>query len=159
MLIRHPNLTSVPQGAPQGLDTPLPPPPSSIEWHSFTNLIPIYPGSQSTADPDPKSSLEGTSPRPTSLEPRPDPDVSNEGQVTWHDIALNIAAEMLWKAREAIRNSLGYTTSAGLARNKFLAKVKLFFCKAYLCLWSLAVCITQETKPTGELRWTMHPAF
>lgn len=115
----------MPQGAPQGLDTPLPPPPSSIEWHSFSNLIPIHPESQTRAYPDPnypdpKSTLEGTRSRSTSLEPRPDP------QVTWHDVALDIAANMLWKAREAIRNSLGYTTSAGLARNKFLAKVTLF---------------------------------
>jgi DNA polymerase eta len=125
ILMRHPNLTSVPQSAPQGLDTPLPPPPS-MEWHSFTNLVPIHPESQITADPDPESTLEGASPRLAPQELRPDPDHPNEGQVTWHDVALNIAAGMLWNAREAIRKSLGYTTSAGLARNKFLAKVKFF---------------------------------
>lgn len=119
----------MPQGAPQGLDTPLPPPPSSIEWYPFTNLVPIHPESQTTTDPEPKSTLEGTSSHSTDPEPRPDSDQPNEGHVTWHDVALNIAADMLWKAREAIRNSLGYTTSAGLARNKFLAKVRFFSAK------------------------------
>ena len=81
---------------------------------------------QITADPDPESTLEAADSPPAFLEPCQEPDQTSEGQVTWHDIALNIATEMLWKAREAIRNTLGYTTSAGLARNKFLAKVKSF---------------------------------
>ena len=113
----------MPQGASQGLDTPLPPPPLSIEWHPFTNLIPTHLESQITADPDPESTLEAANSPPALLEPRQEPD---QTQVTWHDVALNIATDMLWKAREAIRNTLGYTTSAGLARNKFLAKVKFF---------------------------------
>lgn len=116
----------MPQGASQGLDTPLPPPPSSIEWNPFTNLIPIHLESQITADPDPESTLEAANSPPAFLEPCQEPDQTSEGQVTWHDVALNIATDMLWKAREAIRNALGYTTSAGLARNKFLAKVGFF---------------------------------
>ena len=124
ILARYPNLSFVPQGASQGLDTPLPPPPSSIEWNPFTNLIPIRLESRIPADPDPASTLEASDSPPAFLEPCEEPDQPSEGQVTWHDVALNIATDMLWKAREAIRNTLGYTTSAGLARNKFLAKVK-----------------------------------
>jgi len=132
MLTRYPNLASVPQDASQGLDTPLPPPPSSIEWNPFTNLIPTHLESQTTADPDPRLTPEEIDSLPTSLEAQQEPNQSSEGQVTWHDVALNIATDMLWKAREAIRNSLGYTTSAGLARNKFLAKVKRISAKLAL---------------------------
>ena len=122
----------MPLDAPQGLDTPLPPPPSSIEWQPFTNIIPTHLESQIPADPDPESTLEATDSHPAFQEPRQEPDKATEGQVTWHDVALNIATDMLWKAREAIRNTLGYTTSAGLARNKFLAKVKFISAKPAL---------------------------
>ena len=132
ILALYPKLAFVPQDASQGLDTPLPPPPSSIEWHPFTSLIPIHLESRITADPDPDLTLEATNHHLASLEPRQEPDQTNEGQVTWHDVALNIATVMLWKAREAIRNTLGYTTSAGLARNKFLAKVRLISTKPAL---------------------------
>jgi DNA polymerase eta len=132
MVTRYPNLAFVPQDAPQGLDTPLPPPPSSIEWHQFTSLISIHPSSQTTANPDPNLALEATSSHPTPLEHLQEPNLSNEDPVTWHDVALNIAAQMLWNAREAIKSALGYTTSAGLARNKFLAKVKFFSPKTAL---------------------------
>jgi DNA polymerase eta len=132
--MRYPNLASVPQGASQGLDTPLPPPPSSIEWHPFTNFISIHLESHATADRNPESILEATTSHSASLAPRRDPDQPSEGQVTWHDVALDIATNMLWKAREAIRNTLGYTTSAGLARNKFLAKVKLISAKLALLM-------------------------
>jgi DNA polymerase eta len=85
--------------------------------------------SQTTADPDPESTLEATNSHPASQKPQQEPEQTSEGQVTWHDVALNIATEMLWKSREAIRDTLGYTTSAGLARNKFLAKVRLISAK------------------------------
>ena len=124
----------MPLDSPQGLDTPLPPPPSSIEWHPFTNIIPTHLESQIPADPDSESTLEATDSHLAFLDPHevPEPDQANEGRVTWHDVALNIATDMLWKAREAIRNTLGYTTSAGLARNKFLAKVRFICAKLAL---------------------------
>jgi len=42
---------------------------------------------------------------------------------TWHDVALSIAAELMDKIRAEVHTQLGYTTSAGIARNKFLAKL------------------------------------
>ncbi|KAF5359290.1 hypothetical protein D9756_003320 [Leucocoprinus leucothites] len=51
-------------------------------------------------------------------------DMSEEEQytTTWHDVALSIAAELMDQARGKVRE-MGYTTSAGIARNKFLAKL------------------------------------
>ncbi|KAJ6631036.1 hypothetical protein B0H10DRAFT_1980512 [Mycena sp. CBHHK59/15] len=79
LLDRYPHLAHVPDDAPLGLDTPLPPPPQ-ISWRQ--DNIPS----------------------------------------TWHDVALSIAAELMAKVREEISSKLGYTTSAGIAKNKFLAK-------------------------------------
>ncbi|KAF9266589.1 DNA/RNA polymerase [Marasmius fiardii PR-910] len=55
----------------------------------------------------------------------------DEGDATWHDVALSIAAEMMNKVRVDIADKLGYTTSAGLARNKFLAKLTASYRKPY----------------------------
>ncbi|KAF7375181.1 DNA polymerase eta [Mycena sanguinolenta] len=79
ILERFPWLAQVPDDAPLGLDTPLPPPPQVV-WNG---LVPS----------------------------------------TWHDVALAIAAECMEKVRQQISSELGYTTSAGIARNKFLAKL------------------------------------
>ncbi|KAF5392380.1 hypothetical protein D9757_001501 [Collybiopsis confluens] len=106
LLQRYPYLADVPPNAPNGLDTPLPTPPS-IEWNANTHLIPIDPDSE-TADQD----------------FRTDPP-------TWHDVALHIAAEMMYKVRADIANKLGYTTSAGIARNKFLAKLSASYRKPF----------------------------
>jgi len=47
----------------------------------------------------------------------------DDEHTTWHDVALSIAAELMAKIRAEIHTKLGYTTSAGIARNKFLAKL------------------------------------
>ncbi|KIK62517.1 hypothetical protein GYMLUDRAFT_223745 [Collybiopsis luxurians FD-317 M1] len=106
LLQRYPYLAQVPPDAPSGLDTPIPAPPS-VDWTSDSHLIPIHPDSE-TANQDLKT----------------DPP-------TWHDIALHIAAEMMHKVRVDIANKLGYTTSAGIARNKFLAKLSASYRKPY----------------------------
>ncbi|KZO91117.1 DNA/RNA polymerase [Calocera viscosa TUFC12733] len=53
--------------------------------------------------------------------------VSEEGaegeQDTWADVALSIGAEMVDRVRQAVKKQLGYTTSAGIARNKTMAKL------------------------------------
>lgn len=41
----------------------------------------------------------------------------------WDDICMMIGSQILFELRVAVYNSLGYTTSGGLARNKILAKV------------------------------------
>lgn len=79
----------MPPDAPNGADTPLPEPPP-IDWGTDSHLVPI--------------NLAETESE-TVTEVQRDP-------VTWHDIALQIAAEMMHKVRVDIANELGYTTSA-----------------------------------------------
>ncbi|KAJ7746651.1 hypothetical protein B0H16DRAFT_943492 [Mycena metata] len=94
LLERYPYLAQVPDDAPLGLDTALPPPPQ-VSWNGLGTLVPI------------------------------DPSVEEEVEIpsTWHDVALSIAAECMEKVRQQISAKLNYTTSAGIARNKFLAKL------------------------------------
>lgn len=108
LLKRFPYLATVPPDAPNGLDTVLPPPPP-ISWEGKGIVIPINPSSTSASD-----QVEETAEGITDTE---------ETQTTWHDVALSIGAEMMDKIRGAVRDQLGYTTSAGIARNKFLAKL------------------------------------
>ncbi|KAJ6612308.1 hypothetical protein B0H10DRAFT_2053209 [Mycena sp. CBHHK59/15] len=96
LLDRYPHLAHVPDDAPLGLDTPLPPPPQ-ISWSPLDSLVPINPNEDSKGQDNIPS--------------------------TWHDVALSIAAELMAKVREEISSKLGYTTSAGIAKNKFLAKL------------------------------------
>ncbi|KAK0485085.1 hypothetical protein IW261DRAFT_1591324 [Armillaria novae-zelandiae] len=103
---RYPYLTAIPSDSPDGVDTPLPPAPS-VSWDKTDFLIPI----------DPSTSVD--------QEPGSHATLSEEGSqsTTWHDVALSIAAELMGQVREDIRTKLGYTLSAGIARNKFLAKL------------------------------------
>jgi hypothetical protein len=128
----------VPTNAPNGLDTDLPPPPP-ISWENRGILIPINPPSEDQAG---SSSSPGTGTHARAEDGDDDPR-------TWHDVALSIAAELMDEIRVQVRIRLGYTTSAvgislrfgcyhipdgnpfpirttlqGIARNKFLAKVR-----------------------------------
>jgi DNA polymerase eta len=129
MLERYPELLLSSQ---DDLDAPLPPPPQTIDWHSSCNLVPINTDDETETDDPPQDSPSTTKPEPAKQGPPP---------VTWHDIALSIGGELMFRARDKIFNTLGYTTSAvsfsfrvpfvrfdtssikGIARNKFLAKV------------------------------------
>ncbi|KAJ3758530.1 hypothetical protein EV360DRAFT_82985 [Lentinula raphanica] len=106
LIERYPYLTQVPPDAPNGVDTPLPPPPS-LDWGTDSHLISINPDEDSG---------------PTTSEDSP--------PLTWHDVALQLAAEIMQKVRVEIATKLGYTTSAGIARNKFLAKL-MKLCASY----------------------------
>ncbi|KZV74597.1 DNA/RNA polymerase [Peniophora sp. CONT] len=106
MLERYPHLSQVPSDAPDGLDTPLPPAPR-IDWDGRGILIPVYPESK---DDTAAESEEAVVPRA-------------EPVTTWHDVALSIGAELMNKLRNTVKTTLGYTMSAGIARNKFLAKL------------------------------------
>ncbi|KAB8754780.1 hypothetical protein FH972_026568 [Carpinus fangiana] len=52
-----------------------------------------------------------------------DADQQEEDAPDWDDLALNLGAEIIRKVRATVREQLHYTCSAGLARNKFLAKL------------------------------------
>ncbi|KAI0073880.1 DNA/RNA polymerase [Panus rudis PR-1116 ss-1] len=124
LLRRYPYLAEVPPDAPLGKDTPLPPAPP-IDWTGLGEVIPVYPKPKEEKKQEPgedegpesksDDSRDDTEPHTTEIPPEPEP--------TWHDVALSIAADLMNKIRRSIYEKLGYTTSAGIARNKFLAKL------------------------------------
>ncbi|KAF8907348.1 hypothetical protein CPB84DRAFT_1675032 [Gymnopilus junonius] len=126
MLHRYPHLSKTPPGAPLGADTPLPPPPN-ISWNGLGNLIPVNPPPPASEDepPDGQPNITTTSlpPEDEEVELASNKSRGDDTPTTWHDVALSIAAELMGKARLAVKTKLGYTTSAGIARNKFLAKL------------------------------------
>ncbi|KAF8442398.1 hypothetical protein L210DRAFT_885977 [Boletus edulis BED1] len=102
LLKRFPHLAQVPPDAPHGVDIPLPPPPP-IDWSELGVLIPL---------------------RPTEEDEDGEPHFAEDDVTcTWHDVALSIAAELMAKIRHDVHENLGYTMSAGISRNKFLAKL------------------------------------
>ncbi|KAI0261515.1 hypothetical protein BC834DRAFT_830065 [Gloeopeniophorella convolvens] len=109
LLARYPYLAQVPPDAPNGLDTILPPPPR-ISWEGCGIVIPINPPLEGgdNAEAPGENAKSNT---------------DEDEAPTWHDVALSIAAELMDKIRAEVRTQLGYTTSAGIAKNKFLAKL------------------------------------
>lgn len=49
-----------------------------------------------------------------------------ESSWNWTDVALAMGAELMARVRKEVEEQLGYTTSAGIAPNKSLAKVSGF---------------------------------
>ncbi|CAE6446588.1 unnamed protein product [Rhizoctonia solani] len=145
MLERYPQLR-IPDG-PFDLDTPLPVPPAQIDWAGLsTHIIPVT--SDSPADKDAASrpitpslttemALNSTDDIPVSSPTPASPDssstdltkVGSDAPPTWHDVALSIAAELMRDVRQATFEKLGYTLSAGIARNKMLAKLSASYRK------------------------------
>ncbi len=117
LLKRYPYLAVVPPDAPNGVDSPLPPPPP-ISWNGLATIVPVNPpkelpkeqalpaeGALDTTAEDQKSNVSEPS--------NDDEDVEDDDTLTtWHDVALSIAAELMLRIREDIRTKLGYTTSA-----------------------------------------------
>jgi DNA polymerase eta len=48
---------------------------------------------------------------------------SEEDPGDWDDVVMHIAAELIRDIRREVEEKLGYTCSAGIARNKMLAKL------------------------------------
>lgn len=96
ILRRHPHLAVVPPDAPQGLDSPLPPPPP-ISWTEAGNVFPIEGEKQDSENNDDHDGNDGE---------------SFEGVGGWDDVALCIGAELMAKVRAEVRSKLGYTCSA-----------------------------------------------
>ncbi|KAL1668389.1 hypothetical protein GGF50DRAFT_46575 [Schizophyllum commune] len=130
LLERFPYLASVPHDAPRGADSPLPPPPP-LSWEGLGTVIPVHPSApdKGKAKEEGKEGGEVDKANDKGKEKDElkddDDDAPNleDDPTTWHDHALAIAAEYMLKAKEEIYTRLGYTTSAGIGRNKFLAKL------------------------------------
>jgi DNA polymerase eta len=50
-------------------------------------------------------------------------DESEEEAGDWDDVTMSVASEMIRDIRKEVEETLGYTCSAGIARNKLLAKL------------------------------------
>lgn len=110
LLALHPFLASVPDDAPDGLDSPLPPAPP-IDLSKAGNVFPIGDaddaGGHEEEDGDgPRSSQDGPAAGPG-----------------WEDWALCMGAEIMSELRAEVFKRLHYTCSAGIAHNKAMAKV------------------------------------
>ena len=113
---RNPHLASVPAECPLGLDTPLPDPPL-ILWEPLGNVIPVL-GSQdkiAAIKNDKDEEEEKACPLPPSSSQI---EVASDPLNAWSDYALALAAELMQKCRADVLQQLGYTCSAGVARNK-----------------------------------------
>ncbi|TFY58395.1 hypothetical protein EVJ58_g6445 [Rhodofomes roseus] len=117
ILRRYPYLSQVPVDAPNGADSPLPPPPP-IMWDGLGTVLPVN-------APSPVNSVIAVgAPGDQGISYDDSEGIDNgDDSTTWHDVALAIAAELMGKIRHDIHMKVGYTTSAGIARNKFLAKL------------------------------------
>ena len=96
LLERYPYLTEPPADAPNGLDTPLPSPPR-ISFIGLGNLIPVEP-SKFDLEKEVTSELVE--------------EIEREEPVSWHDVGLVIAAELMASMRKEVHEKLGYLTTA-----------------------------------------------
>lgn len=124
LLERYPYLANPPPDSENGVDSALPPPPR-VSFAGLGNLIPV---DSSLLDKDKKETTEAVE------------EAEKDLPVTWHDVGLQIAAEIMAFVRKEVHERLGYLTSAvclvvssltcimtdasqGIARNKFLSKL------------------------------------
>lgn len=98
LLERYPFLSSLPED--MSMDSPLPMPKElgiKVDWSSCGNVIPLH--GKKDGDEMPARSQE-------------------EEETTWADVMLSIGSELVAECRSAVHTQLGYTCSAGIARNK-----------------------------------------
>lgn len=114
ILERHPHLKELPDDAPDGLDSPLPPAPP-IDWTKAGNVFPI--GGEGSADEDEAKSDGG------SAAGGADGSTEHQDADGWEDWALCMGAEIMAELRNEVWKRLHYTCSAGIAHNKAMAKV------------------------------------
>ena len=133
LLERFPFLSSVPDDAPEGVDSTLPPAPP-IHWSHTDNLLP------DEEDVDVPSS-------PMSQRSIDEEEVEHRRRNTpWRDWALAVGAEVMGSVRKEIWTRLHYTTSAGIAHSKAMAKVNLV-----PVMWLTSSCHRHSGSPMGRL--------
>ena len=96
LLERYPYLANPPTDAKEGLDSALPSPPR-VSFAGLGNLIPI---DSSLLAKDAKETTEAVE------------EAEQDLPVTWHDVGLQIAAEIMAHVRKEVHDRLGYFTSA-----------------------------------------------
>ncbi|WWD19039.1 hypothetical protein CI109_103497 [Kwoniella shandongensis] len=119
LLAIHPYLATVPDDAPEGLDSPLPPAPP-INWSKAGNVFPI--NGVTEGDEAPGEEHEEQRSEDGEGEEAEERLRRNSGE-SWEDWALCIGAEIMKETREEVYRQLHYTCSAGIAHNKAMAKL------------------------------------
>jgi DNA polymerase eta len=106
LLAKFPFLASVPDDAPDGMDSPLPPAPP-IDWTRAGNVFPINGDAEDGEDLEAKEEERSEDGRGES---DVKPGMSNEN--TWEDWALCLGAEIMGELRGEVWRRLHYTCSA-----------------------------------------------
>jgi DNA polymerase eta len=95
ILRRHNHLAGVPHDAPQGEDTPLPPPPP-VNWDPVSSIFPIGGENESEQEGEVEQFV----------------DSMTDEIGSWQDYALSVGAELMDRIRSEVKRELGYTCSA-----------------------------------------------
>lgn len=122
ILERYPYLATVPSDAPLGIDTPLPPPPP-VNWEGKGTIVPIHPPAPEAKSrpettpsnlnlPQEQAAPSGSSTKVEDHDAMVEVHPVEDLDTTWHDVALSIASELMYKARQEVLTKLGYSTSA-----------------------------------------------
>ncbi|WVF72776.1 hypothetical protein IAT40_007594 [Kwoniella sp. CBS 6097] len=126
LLTLHPYLSTIPDDAPDGIDSPLPPAPP-ISWGKAGNVFPI---NCDTADGAGTHEDGGEADDGEREEERSDDGEGEEVERritgrgdTWEDWALCVGAELMRDVRDEVFRQLHYTCSAGIAHSKAMAKL------------------------------------
>ncbi len=151
LLERYPYLANYPKDG-LGMDTPLPLPAPIIDWEGIGYQMPLHgpkkgekgqgvsdaswevrmhkrgqagygPAEEEVAEEEGAPAVAEPAPPPSAKGEEEDNEVDDDVGVTWVDVALALGAELMAKTRRAVQAELGYTTSAGIATNKTLAKL------------------------------------
>lgn len=141
---RNPHLASVPEGSPLGLDTPLPDPPLVV-WDTLGNVIPVLAPKEKAAE-SADSEVEPPNPPSSSQIEVPSDPVN-----AWNDYSLALAAELMQKCRTDVLQQLGYTCSAGVARNKVRSRHTSSIRPADGCFKILAKLCSAYRKPNAQV--------
>ena len=145
MVERYPYLVNYPKDE-RAMDHALPPPPP-INWEDLGYQMPlkgpkkgekgqgisdqawekrITKRGQAGYGPEADETTEEPAPGPSKLGntlQEDDDAIEDDIETTWTDVALALGAELMARVRKNVVDKLGYTTSAGIASNKTLAKL------------------------------------
>jgi DNA polymerase eta len=107
LLLAHPYLATVPDDAPEGIDSTLPPAPH-IDWTKAGNVVPV--GGEPSADGS--IGLDGSDGAEIPLSQDAEGEESRRSQDSWEDWALCLGAEIMAEVRTEVWKRLHYTCSA-----------------------------------------------
>lgn len=93
-----------------------------IDWESLGNIVPVLSEEEQAKEAEGGSNEDAAEgkgkvavPPSSQVIERPSDPVN-----AWSDYALSIGAELMQKCRREVLQQLGYTCSAGVARNKVI---------------------------------------